>query len=74
MQYMGEVRATGHFLYDQIAFLTRVGVNAFDLPPSISTGQFQRALREISYVYQPSADERATIPSLRHRTSSLSLN
>lgn len=66
MNYTGEIRATGHFLYDQLAFLTRVGVNAFDLPENFSIHQFNRALREVSRVYQPSADGRITIPELRH--------
>ncbi len=29
--YAGEIRAVGYFLTDQIYFLSRVGVNAFDL-------------------------------------------
>src|SRR5689334_12494437 len=58
MNYTSEIRATGHFLYDQLAFLPRVGVNAFDLPEGFSMHQFNRALREISRVYQPSADGR----------------
>lgn len=66
MNYRGEIRAAGHFLYDQIAFLTRVGVNAFDLPENFSIHQFNHALAEISRVYQPSADGRITIPKLRH--------
>ncbi len=72
MNYMGEIRATGHFLYDQIAFLARVGIDAFEISDSISIEQFNRALREISNVYQPAADGRASIPMLRHQTSSLS--
>ena len=66
MRYSGEIRATGHFLYDQLAFLVRVGVNAFDLPESFSIHQFNRALNEISRVYQPSVDERIIISGLRH--------
>jgi len=70
MNYIGEIRATGHFLYDQVAFLRRVGVDAFDLPQSISIAQFNRALREISYVYQPAPDGRHSIAVLRHRAVS----
>lgn len=66
MGYTGEIRATGHFLYDQIAFLTRVGVDAFEVPKEFSIAQFNRALGEVSQVYQPSADRRITIPKLRH--------
>ena len=66
MNYTGEVRAVGHFLYDQIAILARVGADAFDLPQGISVARFNRALREISYVYQPAADNRPIIAALRH--------
>jgi len=29
--YQGEIRAVGHFLYDQLAFLMRVGFDAFEV-------------------------------------------
>ena len=41
--YQGEIRATGHFMPDQVFYLSRVGVNAFslekieDLPVALST-------------------------------------
>ena len=41
--YQGEIRATGHFMRDQVFYLSRVGVNAFslekteDLPVALST-------------------------------------
>jgi len=65
MNYTGEIRAAGHFLYDQIAFLTRVGFDAFEVPETFTIAQFARALHEISYVYQPAADRRKTIRELR---------
>ena len=63
--YEGEIRVTGHYLRDQIAFLARVGVDAFDISKNISVDDFDAALREISHVYQPSVDGRATILDLR---------
>lgn len=63
--YRGEIRATGHFLYDQIAFLQRVGFDAFEVPEGFTPAHFARALGEMSYVYQPSADGRRTIRQLR---------
>jgi uncharacterized protein (DUF934 family) len=63
--YTGEIRLTGHFLLDQIAFYTRVGVDAFDIAQNISLDQIEAALNEISHVYQPSVDGRATIGDLR---------
>jgi len=65
LRFSGEIRATGDFLYDQIAFMVRVGFDGFDLPPSITAQLFQRALGEMTNVYQPSADGRKTIFDLR---------
>lgn len=63
--FSGEIRARGDFLYDQIAFLVRVGVDAFELPEAITPELFTRALGEMTNVYQPSADGRETIGELR---------
>ena len=65
MNYEGEIRAAGHFLYDQIAFATRVGFDSFEVPEGFTLNQFTRALSEMSYVYQPSTDARKTIRDLR---------
>jgi uncharacterized protein (DUF934 family) len=52
--YQGEIRATGHFMRDQVFYLSRVGVNAFnlekveDLPVALST------LNDFSVNYQKS--------------------
>jgi uncharacterized protein (DUF934 family) len=69
--YRNEIRVTGHFLLDQIAFYTRVGVDAFDVAPNISVADIQTALHEISDVYQPSVDGRVTIRDLRARQTAL---
>jgi uncharacterized protein (DUF934 family) len=63
--FTNEIRVRGDYLYDQIAFLARVGVDAFELPPSLTPELFARALDEMTYVYQPSADGKATILDLR---------
>lgn len=65
LHFTGEIRATGHFLIDQIAFLQRVGVDAFDLPPHISIADALTASRAITQVYQPSTDRRRTIWQFR---------
>jgi uncharacterized protein (DUF934 family) len=67
LRFAGEIRATGDYLYDQLAHMVRVGFDAFELPPTIAPDQFKRALGEIPYVYQPSADGRKTIRELRER-------
>jgi uncharacterized protein (DUF934 family) len=65
MGYRGEVRISGHVLRDQLAFYTRVGVDAFELSQNLSLDDIQAALTEISNVYQPSVDGRRTIRELR---------
>jgi uncharacterized protein (DUF934 family) len=63
--YEGEIRATGSYLYDQIAFMHRVGIDAFEVQENFTLEEFHRALGEITDVYQPSADGRKTIRELR---------
>jgi uncharacterized protein (DUF934 family) len=63
--FEGEIRATGHFLYDQFAFMRRVGIDAFEVQENVTPGDFVRAFSEMTDVYQPSADGRTTIRELR---------
>jgi uncharacterized protein (DUF934 family) len=65
MRYEGEIRATGNFLFDQLAYMTRVGFDAFEVRENVTEADFARALGEMSLVYQPSADGRATVARLR---------
>ena len=65
LKFTGEIRATGDFLYDQLAFMVRVGFDSFELPQSITPELFARALGEMTLVYQPSADGRKTVRDLR---------
>ena len=63
--FTGEIRAVGDFLYDQINYQHRVGFDAWQVPDSFTLVQFQRALTEMTNVYQPSSDGRKTIRDLR---------
>ena len=63
--FTGEVRAVGGFFYDQLNYLVRVGFDAFEAPDHLDPAAFERALHEMTYVYQPSADGRKTIRELR---------
>jgi uncharacterized protein (DUF934 family) len=65
LNFTGEIRGVGHFLYDQIAYMCRTGFNAFDVPEGFTLAQYQRALSEMTNVYQPSADGKKTIRELR---------
>ena len=65
LKYEGEIRATGHFLYDQLAFMKRVGIDAFEVRENLTLAEIERAMGEMRYVYQPSVDGRPTIRELR---------
>ena len=63
--YKGEIRATGDFLFDQIAFMARVGFDAWEVRQDFTLDEFRRALTEITTPYQPAPDGRKTIRQLR---------
>jgi uncharacterized protein (DUF934 family) len=63
--FTGEIRAVGDFLYDQIAYQHRVGFDAWEVPDNFTIAMFDRALAEITNVYQPSTDGKKTIRQLR---------
>lgn len=65
--YAKELRAVGHVLRDQFAFMRRCGFDAFEIDDETAAKDWTRAVTEISRVYQPSTDRRRTIASLRHR-------
>lgn len=56
MNFSGEIRAVGDVKYDQLGFLKRVGVNAFELAQGQDVNAALKAFNEFSDVYQPSAD------------------
>ena len=45
--------------------MRRVGFDGWNVPEGFAVEQFQRALIEITNVYQPSADGKKTIRELR---------
>ena len=63
--YKGEIRAAGGFLVDQLAYLTRVGIDSFDGDARITPEALKHALGEMTNVYQPAADGKKTIRQLR---------
>jgi uncharacterized protein (DUF934 family) len=63
--YAGEIRAVGDFLYDQVNYQHRVGFDAWEVPDNFTIEMFNRALSEMTNVYQPSADGKKTIRELR---------
>lgn len=65
MGYRGEIRGQGRFLPDQLAFMTRTGIDAFDGDARITPEAVARALSEMTNVYQSAPDGKKTIRELR---------
>ena len=63
--FTGEIRAVGDFLFDQVNYQHRVGFDAWEVPDHFTIEMFQKALREMTNVYQPSTDGKKTIRELR---------
>jgi uncharacterized protein (DUF934 family) len=63
--FTGEIRAVGDFLYDQVNYQHRVGFDAWEVPDHFTIEMFNRALAEMTNVYQPSTDGKKTIRELR---------
>jgi uncharacterized protein (DUF934 family) len=54
--YAGELRARGDFLRDQMFFLSRVGVDAFEFPEGTDLQDRLKAFAEFSVTYQAASD------------------
>lgn len=64
--YKGEIRAVGDVLRDQWLFMSRVGVDAFEVRPGTRIEDFRAALGEQTVFYQPAADRVRNVLDLRH--------
>jgi uncharacterized protein (DUF934 family) len=56
-RFKGQIRAVGDVLHDQLFFMRRCGVDAFELRADRSADDALRAFREFSVTYQAAADE-----------------
>jgi len=65
--WQGELRAIGDVLRDQLLYMTRVGIDAFEVRKDHDAQAFAEALGEFSHVYQKSPDARDTAIDLRHK-------
>jgi uncharacterized protein (DUF934 family) len=54
--YQGEIRATGHFIPDQVFYLSRVGVNSFYPANPGHLSATLTSLKDFSVNYQPSVN------------------
>jgi uncharacterized protein (DUF934 family) len=66
-RYVGEVRAVGRVLRDQLLYLHRCGFDAFEIAREDAVEAWIKAVSEFGAWYQRAADERQTVNSLRHR-------
>lgn len=55
-RYQGEIRALGEFIRDQIFFLSRVGVNSFEIKDTSDLEGALSALEDFSVRYQVASD------------------
>lgn len=64
--YQGELRAVGDVLVDQIGFMRRCGFDSFDPDQPLDPADAKAAFSRWPQVYQPAADGRTPIWTLRH--------
>ena len=65
--YKGEVRAVGNVLRDQFQFMIRCGFDALEVADNITPEIFAECAGFFTAFYQPAADGRETVLSLRQR-------
>jgi uncharacterized protein (DUF934 family) len=64
--FKGEIRAIGSVVRDQLQFMQRCGIDAFELPEKALTEDWLAALSEFDLFYQPAEDSRPWIARQRH--------
>jgi uncharacterized protein (DUF934 family) len=64
--FMGEIRAVGDILMEQLHFMLRTGFDAFELASDDPIGDYRTALADFSVWYQPTGDGRPTAVQKRH--------
>ena len=65
LHYAGELRAAGNVLRDQLLFMQRCGIDAYEVPDRAIAENWLAAFQEIDVFYQPAEDHRPSI--LRQR-------
>lgn len=64
--FTGEIRAVGEVLRDQWLFMSRCGVDAFEVRPGTRIEDFRAAMSEQTVFYQPASDRVRNVLELRH--------
>ncbi len=67
--FRGEIRATGNVLRDQLQFMERCGIDAFEVGERAIAENWFAALREFDVFYQPAADNRPWIQRQRRESA-----
>lgn len=57
LDYLGEIRAAGAYMQDQLFYLSRCGVNSFLLPADVKVESALQSLNDFSDSYQAACDE-----------------
>jgi uncharacterized protein (DUF934 family) len=70
LNFKGEIRAVGDVLRDQWLFMSRVGIDAFEVRPGTRIEDFRAALSEQTVFYQPASDRVRNVLELRHKAAS----
>ncbi len=65
--YQGEIRAVGHFIRDQLTYLSRCGFNAFQFDDESELEEALGSLKDFNEAYQASIDKPQ--PLFRRRAS-----
>ena len=68
--YLGELRAVGNVLRDQLFFMVRCGFDSFEVDDANAVDAWRQAMSEISLWYQPTGDGRISAGVLRRSESS----
>jgi uncharacterized protein (DUF934 family) len=63
--YTGELRAVGDVLCEQLSFMLRSGFDTFAMASEKAVEEFKAVMSEVSVVYQPTGDGRATAMDAR---------
>ena len=63
--FTGEIRATGGVLRDQLLFMQRCGIDAFEMPERALTENWLAAFDEFDVFYQPAEDNRPWVARQR---------
>jgi phosphoadenosine phosphosulfate reductase len=62
--YAGEIRATGHYIIDQVPFMMRVGIDAFETSDPILVAAFEKGeWPEVPHYLQPAWSGDGEVPA-----------